>query len=113
MVFAKNRTDEENGYALALDSLIGVLPLADKTLHYRQRRHPGDVVAALLDVAPVHFVLIDAITSAHGAAGSRAPETIDTDTLIATPNIMLADYIGALKMGIDPDVSRILARVRM
>jgi uncharacterized protein (DUF362 family) len=111
LVFAKNRTDEENGYALALDSLIGVLPLADKNLHYRQRRHPGDVVAALLDVAPVHFVLIDAITSTHGAAGSRAPETVDTDTLIATPNIMLADYIGALKMGIDPNVSRILARV--
>ncbi len=39
IVFAKNRTDEEAGYALGLDTLIGVLPLADKTLHYRRRRH--------------------------------------------------------------------------
>jgi uncharacterized protein (DUF362 family) len=111
IVFAKNRTDEAAGYALALDTLVGVLPLADKTTHYRQRRHPGDVVAALLAVAPVDFVLIDAITSAHGAGGRRSPEPIDTGTLIAASDIVLADYIGALKMGIDPVVSPTLARV--
>ena len=36
IVFAKNRTDEAAGYALCLDGLIGVLPLVDKDLHYRQ-----------------------------------------------------------------------------
>ncbi len=111
IVFAKNRTDEEAGYALALDTLIGVLPLPDKTLHYRRRRHPGDVVTALLAAAPVHFVLIDAITSAHGAGGRRSADPIDTDTLIAASDIVLADYIGALRMGLDPAVSPILARV--
>jgi uncharacterized protein (DUF362 family) len=111
IVFAKNRTDEEAGYALALETLIGVLPFADKTTHYRRRRHPGDVVAALLAVAPVDFVLIDAITSAHGAGGRRSPEPIDTGTLIAASDIVLADYIGALKMGIDPVLSPTLARV--
>ena len=111
IVFSKNRTDEETGYALGLDTLIGVLPLTDKTLHYRRRRHPGDVVTALLDIAPIHFALIDAITSAHGAGGRRAPKSIGTDTLIATSNIVLGDYIGALKMGLDPGTSPILARV--
>jgi uncharacterized protein (DUF362 family) len=111
IVFAKNRTDEQAGYALGLDTLIGVLPLADKSLHYRRRRHPGDVVTALLAVAPVDFVLFDAITSAHGAAGRRSPDPIDTNTLIAASDIVLADYIGALKMGLDPVVSPILARV--
>ena len=67
IVFTKNRTDEAAGYALCLDTLIGVLPLIDKDLHYRKRRHPGDVVAALLSVAPVQFCLIDGIVSAHGA----------------------------------------------
>jgi uncharacterized protein (DUF362 family) len=111
IVFGKNRTDEESGYALALETLIGVLPLADKTTHYRRRRHSGDVAAALLAVAPVDFVLIDAITSAHGAGGRRSPEPIDTGTLIAASDIVLADYIGALKMGLDPAVSPTLALV--
>jgi hypothetical protein len=110
IVFAKYRTDEEAGFALSLDTLIGVLPLTDKSLHYRQRRHPGDVVTALLAVAPVQFALIDAITSVHGG-GRRAADPIDTGTLLAASDIVLADYIGALKMGLDPAVSPTLARV--
>ena len=111
IVFSKNRSDEASGYALCLDTLIGVLPLADKDLHYRRRRHPGDVVCALLDVAPPHVCLIDAITSAHGAAGQRAPVAIDTGTLIAATDAVLADYIGALKMDLDPGASPLFARV--
>ena len=78
IVFTKNRTDETAGYSLCLDTLIGVLPLPDKDLHYRKRRHPGDVVAALLAAAPVRFCLIDAIVSAHGSARRRAPEPVST-----------------------------------
>lgn len=111
IVFTKNRTDEVDGYALCLDTLIGVLPLTDKTLHYRQRRHRGDVAAALLQVAAPHFCIIDAIVSAHGAGGRRAPTEIDTRTIIAASDAVLADYIGALKMGIDPATSRMFARV--
>jgi uncharacterized protein (DUF362 family) len=111
IVFTKNRTDEEAGYALGLDTLIGVLPFADKNLHYRRRRHPGDVVTALLEAAPVDFVLNDAITSAHGTGGRRSPNAIDTGTLIASSDIVLADYLGALKMGLDPVVSPMFARV--
>jgi uncharacterized protein (DUF362 family) len=112
IVFTKCRTDEAAGYALCLDTLIGVLPLADKDLHYRRQRHPGDVVAALLDAAPVQLCLIDAIASAHGAGGRRAPETLETGTLIAASDAVLADYIGALKMGIDPAISPLFARVQ-
>jgi hypothetical protein len=59
----------------------------------------------------VDFALIDAITSAHGAGGRRSPEPLDTGTLIATPDIVLADYVGALKMALDPVTSPTLARV--
>jgi uncharacterized protein (DUF362 family) len=69
IVFSKSRTDETAGYALCLDTLIGVLPLIDQDLHYRKRRHPGDVVTALLSAAPVGFCVIDAIAAAHGAGG--------------------------------------------
>jgi uncharacterized protein (DUF362 family) len=111
IVFGKNRTDEEAGYALCLDTLLSALPLPDKTLHYRRRRDVGDVVSALLDAAPVHFALIDAVTSAHGAGGGRSAVPIETRTVIAASDIVLADYIGALKMGLDPAVSPIMARV--
>ena len=112
IVFSKNRTDETSGYALTLDTLIGTLPLADKDLHYRRRRDPGDVVSALLDAAPVHFCLIDAVISAHGTSGQRAPAPITTDTIIAAPRPVLADYIGALRMGLDPASSPLFARVQ-
>ena len=111
IVFTKNRTDEVAGYALCLDTLIGVLPLVDKNLHYRKRRNPGDVIAALLAVAPVQFCLIDAIVSAHGAGGRRAAAAITTDTIIAATDIVLADYIGALKMGLDPAKSPPFIRI--
>lgn len=112
IVFSKNRTDETSGYALVLDTLIGALPLTDKDLHYRRRRHPGNVVSALLDVAPVQFCLIDAVVSAHGASGQRAPTPLATDTIIACPHPVLGDYIGALRMGLDPAVSPLFARVQ-
>jgi uncharacterized protein (DUF362 family) len=111
IVFSKNRTDERAGYALCLDTLIGVLPLIDKDLHYRRRRHPGDVVAALLDAAPIGLCLIDAVVSAHGPCGRRAPVATDTGTIVAATDIVLADHAGALKMGLDPLVSPTFERV--
>ncbi|HME28162.1 MAG TPA: DUF362 domain-containing protein [Acetobacteraceae bacterium] len=111
MVFSKSRTDEAAGYALCLDTLIGVLPLIDKDLHYRKRRRAGDVVAPLLRMAPVQFCLIDAIVGAHGAGGRRAPVAIATHTIIAASDIVLADYVGALKMGLDPETSPTFARI--
>ena len=81
IVFSKNRTDEEAGYALALDTLIGVLPLTDKNLHYRRRRHPGDVVDRVARARRRCIsVLIDAITSAHGAGGRRVARSQSTPT---------------------------------
>jgi uncharacterized protein (DUF362 family) len=111
IVFSKSRTDEAAGYALCLDTLIGVLPLIDKDLYYRNRRHPGDVVTALLSVAPIQFCLIDGIRGAHGAGGRRAPIAIETNTIIAATDIVLADHVGAIKMGLNPEVSPISARV--
>ncbi|MCW5760928.1 MAG: DUF362 domain-containing protein, partial [Phenylobacterium sp.] len=71
LVVAANRTDEDDGYALCLSTLLSVLPLTDKDYHYRYRRDAGEVTAELLAAAPPHFAVVDAVVSAHGAAGGR------------------------------------------
>jgi uncharacterized protein (DUF362 family) len=111
IVFAKNRTDEVEGYALALDSLLGLLPQHDKDYFYRHRVDAGTVAVELLGAAPPHFVLLDALVSGHGSGGGRAPIPLATRTLIASPSAVLADFAGALKMGVDPGVSRLTAAV--
>lgn len=109
LVFSANRTDEDNGYALCLSTLLSVLPQTDKDYHYRHRRDAGEVVAALLAAAPVHFSFIDATVSSHGAGGVRAPTPLATDAIIAASDPALADYLGAMKMGLDPFVSSLAA----
>lgn len=108
--FAKNKTDERNGYALCVDSLLGLLPLADKDYYYRLRAEPGDVVRELLAAVPPDFALIDATVSCHGSGGARAPLAIATHTLIACRDALLCDFAAALKMGLDPNVSPVHAK---
>jgi uncharacterized protein (DUF362 family) len=109
--FARNKTDERESYALCLRGLLGVLPLADKDYYYQARMQAGVAVCELLRVTPVHFALVDATVSAHGSGGGRAPVPIETACIIASTDPLLADFVGALKMGLDPYVSPLAAAV--
>jgi len=109
--FAKNKTDEEHGFSLGLQNLLGVLPLRDKDYHYRHRLDTGDVILELLRHTPVHFSLIDAVISNHGSAGSHGVNPLRTNTVIAGQDIVLTDWTAALKMGADPYASPLTARV--
>jgi uncharacterized protein (DUF362 family) len=106
IVFAKCKTDDAEGYSLCLDSVIGILPEADKDLHYKRARSIGEVIRDVLSSCPVNFALIDAIVGSHGGGGQCSPKAIVTNAIIASSNIVLADYACALKMGIDPFISR-------
>jgi uncharacterized protein (DUF362 family) len=109
--FARNKTDERESYALCLSGLLGVLPLADKDYYYRARMEPGVAVCELLRATPIHFALIDATVSAHGSGGERAPASLETGCIITSRDPLLADFVGALKMGLDPYVSPLAATV--
>lgn len=109
VVFAASCTDEEDGYALCLATLLSALPLADKDYHYRHRRDRGAVAATLEMAAPAHFAFVDAVRSAHGPGGANLPCAIATDTIIAASSAALADHHGALLMGLDPFVSHTAA----
>lgn len=109
IVVSANRTDEDDGYALCLSTLLSVLPLTDKDYHYRYRRDAGEVVAHLAAAAPAHLAIVDAVVSGHGQAGGRSPSPLRTATIIAASDPALADYVGALKMGLDPFISTLAA----
>jgi uncharacterized protein (DUF362 family) len=109
IVFAANSTDEADGYALGLHTALAALqPGGSVYLHLAA--HLGDLVAELVRTTPVQLTLIDAIVSCHGSAGRRAPKPITTECIIASTDIWLADTVGAIKMGLDPAVSPLMAR---
>ncbi|MGB3472492.1 MAG: DUF362 domain-containing protein [Erythrobacter sp.] len=107
VVFAANRTDAADGYALALHTLLSVLPGRDKDSLYMRQRDPGAVVQTLLAATPIDAAFIDAVVSSHGQGGSARPLPIRTHTIIAASDPRLADRAGALKLGLDPQVSRL------
>lgn len=109
--FARNKTDEREGYALCLSGLLGVLPLADKEYYYRQRLKAGDVVCEVLRAMPVDFSIVDATVSAHGSGGARAPVRTETGCVIAGAGCVLVDFVGAMKMAVDPYVSPLASTV--
>lgn len=107
--FCKNKSDEENGFALGLHNLVNILPLRDKRYHYQNRLRYEEVGAALLTATEVHFTIIDAFISNHGSQGTRYSNPLETRTFIGGNDVLLTDYVGAMKMGQDPYVSRLNA----
>ena len=108
--FAKNKTHEEFCFALALQNLLSVLPKEDREYLALIRVPPPDLCLEILRKCPPHFNLIDAFASNHGSAGTREPHPLETRTLIASADTLLADWAASLKMGIDPYASPVNAR---
>lgn len=102
--FAKNKTHEEYAFALCVHNLIGVVAQRGEDRQRQLRSAPDDCLD-LLRRAPPDFNIIDGFVSCHGAAGQRAPSRMETHTFIASSDALLADWIGAAKMGLDPHAS--------
>jgi len=110
VVFAKSRTDEVEGYALCLHTLLSALPGKDgEGRAWRGRLDPAGLCVDLLRRTPVHFALIDAVTTNHGSFGASVPRPLSTATLIASTDAVLADWGGATKMAEDPYRSSLVA----
>ena len=107
--FGKCKTDEAFFYAGALQNLLTVLPLADKELNYRHRLRAEDTVGDLLRVTPAHFAIVDGYVANQGNAGARRADPVPVSTIIASVSPQLADWATALKMGVDPYSSPIVA----
>lgn len=105
IIFAKNKTDEANRFALCLQNLLHILPQRAKHYHYHNRLDAKELAVDLLQFTEIDFALIDAFVSNDGSQGIRAKHPNFTQTIIASNHILLADWVGALKMGLDPSAS--------
>ncbi|MGD0837349.1 MAG: DUF362 domain-containing protein, partial [Polyangia bacterium] len=108
--FAKNKTHVFCYYTLTLKNVYGALPVQDKLRAYHTKReYDWPTIESLLPRNfPVHFGLIDAFVSADGQFGVIAdPKPKPTRTIIGGENLMAVDWVGAKKMGLDPDHPRV------
>ena len=102
--FAKNKTHTFCNYTLTLKNIYGTLPMQDKLKEYHTKREYDWPTIETLKRFPVHFGLIDAFTSADGQFGVIVdPEPNETKTIIGGENLIAVDWVGAKKMGLDPD----------
>ena len=102
--FAKNKTHMFSNYTLTLKNVYGTFPPQNKLKEYHtERDYDWPTIQALKDF-PVDFGLIDAFISADGQFGVIAdPKPNLTQTIIAGENLLAVDWVGAKKMGLDPD----------
>lgn len=106
--FAKNKTHTFSNYTLTLKNIYGTLPLQNKIKEYHAKREYDWPTIETMKHFPVHFGLIDAIYSADGQFGVITdPHPNPTQTIIGGENLIAVDWVGAKKMGLDPDDPKI------
>ena len=102
--FAKNKTHVFCHYTLTLKNIYGTLPVQNKLKEYHTKREYDWPTIETMKHFPVHFGLIDAIWSADGQFGVIVDvEPNHTKTIIGGENLIAVDWVGAKKMGLDPD----------
>ena len=102
--FAKNKTHVFCHYTLTLKNIYGTLPMQNKLKEYHAKREYDWPTIESLKHCPVHFGLIDGIYSADGPFGVITdPVPNHTKTIIGGKNLIAVDWVGAKKMGLDPD----------
>jgi len=102
--FAKNKTHVFCHYTLTLKNIYGTLPMQNKLKEYHTKREYDWPTIESLKKFPVHFGLIDAFVSADGPFGViTCTDPKPTKTIIGGENLMAVDWVGAKKMGLNPD----------
>ncbi len=102
--FAKNKTHVFCYYTLTLKNIYGTLPMQNKLKEYHTKREYDWPTIESMKHFPVHFGLIDGYYSADGQFGVIVdPKHNLTKTIIGGENLIAVDWVGAKKMGLNPD----------
>jgi uncharacterized protein (DUF362 family) len=102
--FAKNKTHTFCYYTLTIKNIYGTTPEQNKFREYHANRKIDEVTMEMLKEFPVHFGVIDGIWSADALLD--APN--HTKTIIAGANLIAVDWVGGMKMGLDPMKNRFI-----
>ena len=87
-----------------MKNIYGTLPMQNKLKEYHTEREYDWPTIETMKHFPVHFGLIDAIYSGDGPLGVITDPTPNpTKTIIGGENLIAVDWVGATKMGLDPD----------
>lgn len=106
--FAKNKTHVFCHYTLTIKNLYGTLPMQNKLKEYHAKREYDWPTIESMKHFPAHFGLIDGIYSADGQFGVMVdPTPKHTKTIIGGENLMAVDWVGAKKMGLNPDDQKV------
>lgn len=110
--FAKNKTHPAGTYTLTLKNIFGTTVYQNKYLDYHKHLEWDKCIIDMLDSFPVDFGIVDGYISSDGPFGFRgAKRPKITKTVIAGANLIAVDWVGALKMGINPMRSRLMRKV--
>lgn len=110
--FAKNKTHPAGVYTLTLKNIFGCSVLPNKYYDYHKLLEWDLVTVEIIKEFPVYFGIIDAIISSDGPFGFRGSKNPKkTDTIIVGSNLQAVDWVGALKMGINPMRSRLMKKI--
>lgn len=111
IVFAKCKTDQHDTFTLCCGTLMYALPLVDKDYHYRFQPEPWRPLLELLEHSAPHLAIVDACGAVHGSGGQQQPRAIATHAIIAGDDALSVDCAVALKMGLDPSASPLVAGI--
>lgn len=100
--FAKNKTHLAAVYTLSMKNMFGTLPTQHKHGKYHKTIGWECAVMDVLRNFPPDFAFIDAFWSSEGMNGCALERLVKTKTIIGGNNHMAVDWVGALKMGVDP-----------
>jgi hypothetical protein len=117
IVFAKNRTDEAFGPALAAWNVWHTLATPTDLIAMEYGVDPGDFALAMLERVPVHFALIDSIHARDGSPGGAFPYDLlraadgsgpegaqvhRLGTVLAGADVFAVEAAGHKMQGLDP-----------
>jgi uncharacterized protein (DUF362 family) len=105
VIVGKASIDQREAVIGVTDVLVCALPGRDKDILYQFNMNLAEAVSSILELTPVHFSVLDMVKIAHGSGGRAFPRACSSSVLIASFDPLVADLVGALKMGMNPTAS--------
>lgn len=100
--FQKNKTHIVCSYTLSMKNMFGTLPCQSKYKKYHQTIGWEQATMDVLRNFPPDFAFIDAFWSSDSMNGCVLERPKYTKTIIGGKNFVAVDWVGALKMGLNP-----------